>query len=147
MVAFRRAVYTLAMGRLTRAEIDAFLAERHTIVVATLYADGRAHLTTAWYRWDGQAFWIATNRTTVKYRNLRRDPRVSLLVDAPPMETSVAAYGTVEELARDEAAWDGALAIVRRYVEDAEAYLAERRDEPRVLLRVKPERMVSWTPE
>jgi hypothetical protein len=56
----------------------------------------------------------------------------------------VAAYGRVEEVARDGAAWDGALAIVARYVEDAEAYLAKRRDQPRVLLRVKPERMVTW---
>jgi hypothetical protein len=82
----------------------------------------------------------------VKYRHLRRDPRITLLVDAPPRETSVASYGRVEEIARDEAAWDGALAIVRRYVEDAQAYLEDRRDDPRVLLRVKPDTMVTWTP-
>jgi len=133
------------VGTLSRAQIDAFLGERHTVVVGTVYPDGQPHLTTVWYRWDGEAFWLATNRTTVKYRNLRRDPRASLLVDAPPRETSVAAYGRVEEVARDGAAWDGALAIVARYVEDAEAYLAKRRDQPRVLLRVKPERMVTWT--
>jgi len=132
------------VGTLSRAQIDAFLGERHTVVVGTVYPDGQPHLTTVWYRWDGEAFWLATNRTTVKYRNLRRDPRASLLVDAPPRETSVAAYGRVEEVARDGAAWDGALAIVARYVEDAEAYLAKRRDQPRVLLRVKPERMVTW---
>jgi PPOX class probable F420-dependent enzyme len=134
------------MGRLTAAEIDAFLAEPHTVVVATLYEDGRPHLTTVWYRWDGEAFWIATNRTTVKYRHLQRDPRVTLLVDAPPRETSVASYGRVEEIARDAAAWDGALAIVQRYVDDAQAYLEERRDDPRVLLRVNPDTMVTWTP-
>lgn len=134
------------MGRLTREQIDAFLGEAHTAVVATIYADGRPHLSTVWYRWDG-AFWIATNRTTVKYRNLRRDPRITLLVDAPGRETSVAGYGRVEEMARDAGAWDGALSIVRRYVADADAYLAERRDEPRVLLRVKPDTLVSWTPD
>lgn len=133
------------MGTLSRPQIDAFLQERHTVVVGTVYPDGQPHLTTVWYRWDGEAFWIATNRTTVKYRNLRRDPRITLLVDAPPRETSVAAYGRAEEVARDEGAWEGALAIVSRYVEDAAAYLEERRDEPRVLLRVKPARMVTWT--
>jgi PPOX class probable F420-dependent enzyme len=133
------------MGRLNATEIDAFLAEPHTVIVATIYADGRPHLTTTWYRWDGAAFWIATNRTTVKYRNLQRDKRVSLLVDAPKRETSVAAYGLVEEIARDDQAWDGAIAIVSRYVNDAEAYLEPLRDDPRVLLRVKPDTMVSWT--
>jgi hypothetical protein len=83
----------------------------------------------------------------VKYRNLSRDPRIALLVDDPPRETSVAAYGRVEEIARDEAAWEGALAIVARYVQDAQAYLEERRDQPRVLLRLKPDRMVTWTVE
>jgi PPOX class probable F420-dependent enzyme len=133
------------MATLSPAQIDAFLDERHTVVVGTIYPDGRPHLTTVWYRWDGAAFWLATNRTTVKFRNLSRDPRITLLVDAPPRETSVAAYGRVEEIARDEAAWDGALAIVARYVEDAQAYLQKRRDQPRVLLRVKPDRMVTWT--
>jgi len=133
------------MGALSRPQIDAFLQERHTVVVGTVYPDAQPHLTTVWYRWDGEAFWIATNRTTVKYRNLRRDPRITLLVDAPQRETSVAAYGRAEEVARDEGAWEGALAIVSRYVEDAAAYLEDRRDEPRVLLRVKPARMVTWT--
>lgn len=129
-----------------RAAVDAFLAEPRTVVVATLYADGRPHLTTAWYRWDGEAFWLSTNRTTVKYRHIRRDPRVTLLVDAPERETAVAAYGRAEEAARGEGAWAGALAIVARYVEDAGAYLEQRRDEPRVLLRVKPDTIVTWTP-
>ena len=135
------------MGELTRAQIEAFLDEPHTVIVGTIWHDGRPHLTTTWYRWDGEAFWIATNRTTVKYRNLQRDPRISLLVDAPERETSVAAYGEAEEVARDASAWHGALAIVNRYVEDGYAYLDARRDEPRVLLRVKPETMVTWTPD
>lgn len=133
------------MPELTPAQVDAFLAERHTLVIATLRRDGTPHLTTVWYRWDGEAFWISTNRDRVKYRNITRDSRVSVLVDAPPRETSVAASGRAEEAARDEAAYDGALAIIARYVDDPKAYLAERQGEPRVLLRIKPETMTSWT--
>lgn len=131
---------------LTAPEIAAFLAEPHTVVVATLRRDGRPQLSTTWYRWDGAAFWIATDRTTAKYANLVRDPRVTLLVDAPPRETSVVAYGRAEEIARDAAAWDGALAIVERYVADPMAYLTERKDDPRVLLRIAPYELVSWKP-
>jgi PPOX class probable F420-dependent enzyme len=135
------------MGTLTRPQIDEFLAEPHTVIVATIWQGGAPHLATTWYRWDGEAFWLATNRTTVKYQNLRRDPRIALLVDAPPRETSVASYGVAEEVARGAAAWDGALAIVSRYVDDGYAYLDARRDEPRVLLRLKPDKMVTWTPD
>jgi len=129
---------------LSASEIAAFLDERHTVIVATLREDGTPHLATVWYRWDGTSFWIATNRTTVKYRNLMRDPRVSLIVDDPPRERSIAAYGRAEIAAVGDAAWDGALAIVRRYVDDPVAYLQERRDEPRVLIRVAPKEVVSW---
>jgi len=134
------------VGRLTSEQTDAFLDEAHRAIVATIYPDGCPHLSTVWYRWDG-AFWIATNRTTVKYRNLLRDPRITVLVDAPPRETSVVGYGRIEEIARDDAAWEGALAIVSRYVANAEAYLEARRDDPRVLLRVKPDKLVTWTPD
>ena len=131
---------------LTPAEVDAFLAQPHTVVVATLRRDGAPHLTTVWYRWDGTSFWISTNRTTAKYRHIARDPRVALLIDDPPRETSVAAYGPAEIVARDAGAWDGSLAVVARYVDDAEAYLEARRDEPRVLIRVTPHKLVSWKP-
>ncbi len=129
---------------LTPAEIDAFLDERHTLVLATLRHNGTPQMTTVWYRWDGEALWISTNRTRAKYRNIERDPRVTALIDAPPRETSVAAYGIAETIATDDAAYDGALAIVSRYVDDPRAYLDERRDEPRVLIRIKPHELVSW---
>ena len=130
--------------QLTAAEIDEFLAERHTLVLATLRRDGAPQLTTVWYRWDGVAFWIATNRTRAKFRNIQRDPRVTVLVDAPPRETSVTAYGVAEAIAEDEAAYDGALAIVTRYVDDPRAYIDQRRDDPRVLIRIEPREIVSW---
>lgn len=132
---------------LTRAEVEPFLAERHTVIVATIRRDGTPHLTTTWYRWDGEAFWLSTNRDRAKYAHLRRDARLSLLVDDPPRETSVAAYGRAEFAAFDDEAYSGALAIVRRYVDDPEGYLAEREGEPRVLIRMRPERLVTWKPD
>ena len=131
---------------LSRAEIDAFLDGRHTLVLATLRRDGSVHLSTLWYRWDGEAFWMSTNRDRPKYRNIERDPRVSVLVDDPPRQTSVSVSGRIETVAMDDAAPDGALAIVSRYVDDPVAYLAKRASESRVLLRLTPERMTSWKP-
>jgi PPOX class probable F420-dependent enzyme len=133
------------MARLSAAEIDAFLDERHTLVIATLRGDGTVHLTTVWYRWDGEAFWVSTNRDRVKYRNIERDPRVSVLVDAPARETAVSGSGRAEIVAHDRDAYEGALAIVRRYVADPVAYLNERSQEPRALIRIQLERLTSWT--
>jgi PPOX class probable F420-dependent enzyme len=131
--------------RLTDAEVSAFLDERHTLVLTTLRGDGTPHMTTVWYRWDGDAFWISTNRDRVKYRHIERDPRVGVLVDAPERETAVSASGRAVAAATDDDAYDGALAIVSRYVDDAAAYLRKRSGEPRVLLRIKPDTLMSWT--
>jgi PPOX class probable F420-dependent enzyme len=128
---------------MTPAEIAAHLDERHTLVIATIRRDG-THQTTVWYRWDGEAFWISTNRDRAKYRHIVRDPRVSVLVDDPAGECAVAARGRAEIAGMDDAAYEGALAIVSRYVDDGRAYLAERAGERRVLLRVKPDKLTSW---
>jgi PPOX class probable F420-dependent enzyme len=129
---------------MTPAEVNAFLDERHTLVIATLRPDGRPHLTTVWYRWDGEVFWISTNRDRVKYRNIKRDPRVTVLVDSPRRESAVTAYGDAEDVAHDADAYDGAVAIISRYVLDAPKYLAERANEPRVLIRIRPRKVVTW---
>lgn len=68
---------------MTDAEVDAFLAERHTMDVATLGADGRPHLVAMWYGFfaDGAlGFW--TYGRSQKIVNLRRDPRMTCLVEA-----------------------------------------------------------------
>lgn len=125
-------------------ERDTFLAARHTLIIATLRRNGWPQLTTVWYRWDGEAFWISTNRGRAKYKNLARDPRVTVLVDDPPNETSVVGRGRAEFVAQDADAYEGALAIVSRYVDDPVGYLEPRRDEPRVLVRIRPDELVSW---
>lgn len=69
--------------RMTDEEVDAFLAERHTMDVATIGADGRPHLVAMWYGFfaDGSlGFW--TYGRSQKIVNLRRDPRLTCLVEA-----------------------------------------------------------------
>ena len=68
--------------RMTSDEVDAFLAERHTMNVATLGPDGRPHLVAMWYGFfpDGAlGFW--TYRSSQKIVNLRRDARMTCLVE------------------------------------------------------------------
>jgi PPOX class probable F420-dependent enzyme len=69
--------------RMSDDEVQAFLAERHTMDVATIGADGRPHLVAMWYGFfpDGQlGFW--TYGRSQKIVNLRRDPRLTCLVEA-----------------------------------------------------------------
>ena len=69
--------------RMTDDEVEAFLAERHTMDVATIGAGGRPHLVAMWYGYfaDGAlGFW--TYGRSQKIVNLRRDPRMTCLVEA-----------------------------------------------------------------
>jgi PPOX class probable F420-dependent enzyme len=67
---------------MTDEEIDAFLHERQTMNVASLGRDGRPHLVAMWYGFfdDGApGFW--TYGRSQKIVNLRRDPRITCLVE------------------------------------------------------------------
>jgi PPOX class probable F420-dependent enzyme len=67
--------------RMREAEIRAFLDEQRTMAVATIGRDGFAHVVAMWYVvMDGKlAFW--TYARSQKAVNLRRDPKVTCLVE------------------------------------------------------------------
>ena len=68
--------------RMTKEEIRSFLEEKHTLQVATIDRDGTPHLVAMWYTLiEGEvAFW--TYAKSQKVVNLRRDSRLTCLVEA-----------------------------------------------------------------
>jgi PPOX class probable F420-dependent enzyme len=66
---------------MTPDEARAFLRDNHHAVMATFRADGRPQLTPVGATVDAEGrVIISTRETAMKTRNLRRDPRVSLVV-------------------------------------------------------------------
>ena len=62
--------------------MEEFLEKPNLGILATLRKDGSPHLTVVWYEWaDGEVLLTVTD-TRVKYKNVMRDPRVSLAVTA-----------------------------------------------------------------
>jgi PPOX class probable F420-dependent enzyme len=83
--------------KMSRAECWEFMmAQPHTGKLATMRPDGRPHVVPIWFERDGEQIVFTTWHTTVKARNLRHSPWVSLCVDdeAPPF-TYVKVDGTV----------------------------------------------------
>ncbi|MEU1803403.1 pyridoxamine 5'-phosphate oxidase family protein [Streptomyces sp. NPDC019937] len=66
---------------MTPAELDAFLTEQRTCRVATVSADGRPHISALWFAWDGTALWLYSLTRSRRWAELRRDPRLSVIVD------------------------------------------------------------------
>lgn len=130
-------------------QVRAFLTRvpPHTAKLATVRADGRPHVAPVWYALDEDgALVFNTGESTVKGRNLRRDPRASLCIDdeRPPfsfviVEGVVGLSDDPDELRR----W--AARIGGRYMgeERAEEYGARNGVAGELVARLVPERVVS----
>ena len=103
--------------RMTDDEVQSFLQERQVMNVASLRKDGRPHLVAMWYGFlDGKpAFW--TYGRSQKIVNLRRDPRITCLVedgDAYEELRGVELVGTAT-LIEDERRFEIGRSVMERY--------------------------------
>ena len=137
--------------KMTSAEIDEFLAGRHTMNVATIGPDGRPHLVAMWYGFfaDGApGFW--TYGKSQKIRNLERDPRLTCLVEtgaeyAELKGVEIVATGTV--LTDRDAVMEIGRSVFERYTgpwTDAAAPAVEQMGAKRSAVRIEIEKLVTW---
>jgi hypothetical protein len=66
---------------MTPGELDAFLGVERTCRIATNGADG-PHVTPLWFCWDGTSLWLFSLTRSQRWADLRRDPRIAVVVDA-----------------------------------------------------------------
>jgi|AntRauTorcE11898_2_1112593.scaffolds.fasta_scaffold05892_2 PPOX class probable F420-dependent enzyme len=108
---------------------------------ASLLPNGRPHVTPVWVDYDGTHVLVVTRTGTRKYKNVQHDPRVTVtIIDPDDMYRYVEVRGDVEKMPTD-----GALAFsdkqAQRYWGVDEYPYA--RDAERVLMHIRPERVVS----
>ena len=128
-----------------------FVKKNRNAVMATYRQDGRPQLSPVAVGLDGEGrVVISTRETAYKTQNLRRDPRVSLLVEDGIGYTElrgVVFYGTAE-LIEDVDTVAGILAAVTVHKGGAATEATEaqmrRTAEKRTGIRVRPEKVVSW---
>jgi PPOX class probable F420-dependent enzyme len=68
--------------KMSDAEVGAFLDEERTVICATIGPDGFPHLMPLWYVVRDGQLWAWTFAKSQKVRNLERDPRATLQVEA-----------------------------------------------------------------
>ncbi len=132
---------------MTEQERRDFLTQgTRTAKVATVRRDGRAHIAPVWFVLDGDTVVFTTHADSVKGRTLRRDPRVSILVDdeTPPF-AFVLIDGTVELSEDLEEMLTWATRIGGRYMgEDQADEFGHRNAVPgELLVRVTPTKTVA----
>jgi len=133
--------------RMTKREYRGFLLDRaRTATLATVRADGRPHAAPVWFDLDGDTFIFTTGQDTVKGRNMRRDPRVTLCIDDedPPFHF-VIIEGIAELTSDDPALPHWATRIGGRYMgaERAEEYGQRNAVPTELLVRVTPQKILA----
>src|SRR5437764_15006051 len=66
---------------MSEAEISDFVTSSRTGTLATIGADGQPHLTAMWYGVVDGEIWLETKEKSQKAVNLKRDPRVSFMIE------------------------------------------------------------------
>lgn len=126
---------------------DFLLGSVRTATLATVRADGRPHTAPVWYHLDGEAFVFMTAANSVKGRNLRRDPRVSLCIDdeRPPFHF-VIVEGIATPAADDPDLLLWATRIGGRYMgeDQAEAFGRRNAVPGELLVRVTPTKVLAY---
>ena len=135
---------------LTDEEIAEFVAQSRTATMATVSAEGQPHLVAMWYAViDGQ-IWFETKAKSQKAVNLRRDPRISVLIESGHTYDSlkgVSFEGKAEVIDDADALWQVGVSIWERYngpySEEVRPFV-EIMLAKRVAVRVDVERTRSW---
>jgi len=129
-------------------QIDAFLAETRHAIAGVIRSDGAPQLSPVWILCENGKIYFSIFVDSAKFRQLERDPRIGLCIDAGhPDARAVMIQGTVE-LIREKSAWSEEVSwkIVRRYHEtEEEARLFDSQMEsegPSALVVVSPRRVV-----
>lgn len=135
--------------RLSDSEIRAFLLESKTLTIVSHGPGGFPHPMPMWFALDDDlSVRITTYAKSQKVHNIERDSRVSILVESGEVYEElkgVVFYGHAELIHDIEQVID-ALADINRF-DRADPKIREGMQgnaAKRVVIRVRPERIVSW---
>ncbi len=135
---------------MTDAEVDEFLRGRHTMNVATIGPGDRIHLVAMWYGFleGAPAFW--TFGKSQKILNLRRDPRITALVETGEQYEElrgVELVGTGTIVEDHERLMAIGRSVLERYTgpySDEMAPVLEATGAKRLGVKIEVESIVSW---
>jgi PPOX class probable F420-dependent enzyme len=134
-------------------EIRKFIAESKTVILVSNGVGGYPHPMPMWFAYgDDGSIGMTTYARSQKVLNLRRDPRVALLVEAGEVYQElrgVVMYGKAEVIDDVERVIDTLVAANKLASGDPGQDRAIREGmrknaSKRVLIRLRPERIVSW---
>ncbi len=139
-----------ALIKMTTDEVDAFLAERRPMTMCSINHDGSIHAVAMWYGFLDGAVAVETKAKSQKVQNLRRDPRLTCLMeDGDYYEElrGVELVGRAEIVDDPERLFELGVSVFDRYYggysEEMKPFV-ETMLNKRVVVRLLVDRVVSW---
>src|SRR5579884_814266 len=105
--------------RMTDDEIDRFLHEQRTTTMCSMHPDGSIHAVAMWYGFLDGVITVETKARSQKVQNLRRDPRLTFMVEAGEKYEElrgVEMVGRARVIKDPEAIWKLGISVWERYV-------------------------------
>ncbi|MFB7717379.1 MULTISPECIES: PPOX class F420-dependent oxidoreductase [unclassified Nocardia] len=131
-------------------EIAEFLRRSRIANLATLGPAGTPHLTAMWYGLINGEIWFETKAKSQKAVNLRRDPRVTVLLEAGDTYDQlrgVSIEGRAEIIDDADALFQVGISVWERYTgpysEEMKPFVEQMLNK-RIAIRIVPERVRSW---
>lgn len=131
-------------------EVSAYLASQRTATLVSLGPDGHPHAVAMWYAVIDGGLWFETKAKAQKAVNLRRDPRVTVLIEdglTYDVLRGVSLEGRAEVVDDPDALWAVGVNVWERYhgeYTDEVKPMVEFMLRKRVAIRVDVERVRSW---
>jgi PPOX class probable F420-dependent enzyme len=130
------------------AHIDQRLRSDPIAWLTTVRADGRPHTVPVWFVWDGKTFLIISQPNTLKIRNLRGNPHVTLALDGSDAGGDVVVVEGTAELLKERSSELNGAHYEAKYGADIQGMgqtleqLAESFSQP---IRVTPAKFIAWS--
>lgn len=135
---------------MSEQEIAEFLQRSRIATLATIGAAGTPHLTAMWYGLINGEIWFETKAKSQKAVNLRRDPRVTVLVEAGDTYDQLRGFsieGRAEIVEDANALFQVGISVWERYTgpysEEMKPFVDQMLHK-RIAIRIVPERVRSW---
>jgi PPOX class probable F420-dependent enzyme len=136
--------------KMTPEEIDAFLHEVRAMSMASINHDGSIHLVAMWYGFLEGCVAVETKAKSQKVQNLRRDPRLTVMVeDGERYEElrGVELVGRAEIVDDPDRLWELGVSVFERhqgpYTEEMRPFVEVMLNK-RVAVKLLVDRVVSW---
>ncbi len=145
-----RGVNQRGLIKMTTDEVDAFIHERRAMTMCTLNHDGSIHAVAMWYGFLEGAVAIETKAKSQKAQNLRRDPRMTCMMeDGDTYEElrGVELVGRAEIVTEPERMFELGVDVFQRYyggyTDDMKPFV-ETMLNKRIVVKLLVDRVVSW---